>query len=136
MHAGVVFGTRSGMLGIGTGGVVAQLLIVKVEKELVLRFEISGEEFKVFESLLEKVQMGESASNVGIGILNEKEKKFLEDLIKTIEYVDDVNRSDDDYRHKAQILNVIKTVCNINSFLSDSSIKKALIQAKEYENGC
>lgn len=81
-------------------------------------------------TIAEKELLGVTTSQVTAKIF--KYWNLSEDLIKTIEYVDDVDKSDEEYKYKAQILHVIKTVCNINSFLSDESIKKALTQAKEY----
>lgn len=81
-------------------------------------------------TIAEKELLGVTTSQVTAKIF--KYWNLSEDLIKTIEYVDDVDKSDEEYKYKAQILHVIKTACNINSFLSDESIKEALTQAKEY----
>ena len=49
-----------------------------------------------------------------------------------IENVDDVSKASENYKRKSQILDVIKTACNINDPLSDISIEKALNKAATY----
>lgn len=46
--------------------------------------------------------------------------------------MDDVKNAPEDFKEKAKILNVIKTVANIKEPLSEKSIKEATIKAKEY----
>lgn len=55
-----------------------------------------------------------------------------DDLIKSIKNVDDIENCDEKYLYRTQILDVTKTACNVCSFLSESSIKKALNKAKKY----
>ena len=55
------------------------------------------------------------------------------ELINMIRYVDDINNCSIEYKQKAQILDVIKTACQANSLLSDSSVEKALKKAVEYK---
>ncbi len=49
-----------------------------------------------------------------------------------IRYVDDINNCPDEYKLKSQILDVVKTVCQANSLLSENSIEKALKKAISY----
>jgi len=56
-----------------------------------------------------------------------------QELINTIEFVDDVEKSPIEYKQKAMILDVIKTASNIKEPLSEKSINMAIKKAKEYK---
>jgi hypothetical protein len=46
--------------------------------------------------------------------------------------VDDLSKVSDDYKKKSQVLNIIKTACNINDPLSDANVDKALKKATSF----
>ncbi|AXX85280.1 HDOD domain-containing protein [Aliarcobacter skirrowii] len=56
-----------------------------------------------------------------------------QELINTIEFVDDVEKSPIEYKQKVMILDVIKTASNIKEPLSEKSINMAIKKAKEYK---
>ncbi len=56
---------------------------MKATKEVILKLEFSGDEVKSFLEIIEKVILGESASNLGIGILNDNQTKLLKEILKT-----------------------------------------------------
>ena len=58
--------------------------------------------------------------------------KLSENLINMIEYVDNVQEASEEYIKKTQILNVIKTACQINAPLSDANVDKAIDKAIKY----
>lgn len=61
-----------------------------------------------------------------------KHWKLSTNLIKMIENVDDLNNCDSEYLRKTEILDVIKTICNVKEPLSDKSIEKGIAKAKSY----
>ena len=56
---------------------------MKATKEVILKLEFTGDEVKSFLEIIEKVILGESASNLGIGILNNNQTKLLKEILKT-----------------------------------------------------
>jgi len=58
--------------------------------------------------------------------------KLSENLINDIEYVDDIKNCKPEYLNKAQILHVIKKICDVRDTFSENSIKEGLSLAKEY----
>lgn len=58
--------------------------------------------------------------------------KFNKNLISMIECVDDIDSCTCGNRLKSQILDVVKTVCNISNPFSENSIEKGLSKAKKY----
>lgn len=58
--------------------------------------------------------------------------KLSSNLIKTIEFVDNIENCPIEYKQKAQILNIIKTVCNPKEPFSETSIEKALQKSYKY----
>ncbi|MDD2508909.1 HDOD domain-containing protein [Aliarcobacter skirrowii] len=62
-----------------------------------------------------------------------KHWNLTQELINTIEFVDDVEKSPIEYKQKAMILDVIKTASNIKEPLSEKSINMAIKKAKEYK---
>ncbi|MDX4062453.1 HDOD domain-containing protein [Aliarcobacter skirrowii] len=62
-----------------------------------------------------------------------KHWNLSQELINTIEFVDDVKKSPIEYKQKAMILDVIKTASNIKEPLSEKSINMAIKKAKEYK---
>lgn len=61
-----------------------------------------------------------------------KHWKLSENLIKMIEFVDDIEKCDEEYKQKAQMLDVVKTICNVCDPFSDKSINKGIEKAKKY----
>ncbi len=62
-----------------------------------------------------------------------KHWNLSQELINTIEFVDDVEKSPIEYKQKAMILDVIKTASNIKEPLSEKSVNMAIKKAKEYK---
>ncbi|WP_122893264.1 HDOD domain-containing protein [Arcobacter peruensis] len=58
--------------------------------------------------------------------------KLSENLIDLIEFVDDIPKCNDNVKEKAQILDVIKTVCDISNPLSDENVAKGIEKASKY----
>ena len=58
--------------------------------------------------------------------------KLSDNLIGLIEFVDDIPKCSEEFEAKAQILDVIKTACNISDPLSDDNVAKAIIKATDY----
>ena len=58
--------------------------------------------------------------------------KLSDNLIKMIEFVDDINNCEKEYKQKAQMLDVIKTICNICDTFSEKSINEGIKKAKDY----
>jgi HD-like signal output (HDOD) protein len=81
-------------------------------------------------SVVEKELLNITTSQMTAGIF--KHWEFDNNLINSIENVDDIDNCDEEYLYKTQILDITKTVCNPCSYLSDDSIEKALSKAKKY----
>jgi HD-like signal output (HDOD) protein len=81
-------------------------------------------------SMVEKELLNTTTSQVTAEIF--KHWEFDNNLIKSIENVDNIDNCDEEYLIRTQFLDVIKTVCNVSSYLSESSIEKALNKAKIY----
>jgi len=58
--------------------------------------------------------------------------KLSDNLINIIEFVDNLDKCPEELKQKAQILNVIKTICSINQPFSQNNIEKGLNKAKEF----
>ena len=58
--------------------------------------------------------------------------KLSENLINMIQFVDNVEEASSEYKKKTQILDVIKTACQINAPLSDENVQKAINKATKY----
>jgi HD-like signal output (HDOD) protein len=61
-----------------------------------------------------------------------KHWKLNDNLIRMIEFVDEIENCDEEYKQKAQILDVIKTICNVCDAFSEKSINNGLEKAKNY----
>lgn len=81
-------------------------------------------------SSVEKEFLGFSTSEITAQIF--KHWKLSDKLINIIEHVDNLEKCEQEYKQKAQILDVIKTACSIQNPLSDKSISKALEKASKY----
>jgi len=82
-------------------------------------------------SELENKFVGFSCSKITANIF--KHWKLSHNLIFSIGFVGDIKNCPDEYKQKAQILEVIKILSDITAPLSDGNISKALVKAKEYE---
>lgn len=58
--------------------------------------------------------------------------KLSDNLINMIEYVDDISKASPEYVKKSQILDVIKTACNVNNPLSEENVSIAIKKATAY----
>ena len=58
--------------------------------------------------------------------------KLSDNLINMIEFVDNVQNASEEYKKKTQILDVIKTACQVSAPLSDENIEKAINKAAKY----
>ena len=58
--------------------------------------------------------------------------KLSENLINMIEYVDDISNANPEYLKKSQILDIIKTACNVNNPLSEENVSIAMKKATAY----
>lgn len=58
--------------------------------------------------------------------------KLSDNLINMIEHVDDISNANENFKKKSQILDVIKTACNIKEPLSDENVAKAIKKAITY----
>ena len=103
--------------------------------------EIINKEGKT-EEFKKKIDSGIEIKEVEKGFLNTttsevtaqifRHWKFNENLVSMIECVDDIDSCTCENRMKSQILDVVKTVCNISNPLSENSIAKGLAKAKKY----
>ena len=102
----------------------------------IITSEKKTEEFKVLLStgstlcVAEKEIVGLSTSEITAKIF--RHWKLSENLIELIEFVDDISKCSDEIKQKAQILDVIKTACDISNPLSDESADKAIAKATAY----
>ena len=79
---------------------------------------------------VEKELVGLSSSEITAKIF--RHWKLSDNLINVIEFVDDISKCDDSVKQKAQILDVIKTACNVSDPLSDENVEKAVAKAASY----
>lgn len=78
----------------------------------------------------EKDIVGVTTSQITAAIF--KHWKLSETLINTIEFVDDLEKCDETYKEKTEILDVLKTICLITDPMSDNNIEKGIAKAKAY----
>jgi HD-like signal output (HDOD) protein len=110
-----------------TGKFVLADIILSEKKSDLFKSKIDAGE--AVESV-EKELIGSTTSQITAQIF--RHWKLSDNLINMIENVDDVSKASENYKRKSQILDVIKTACNINDPLSDISIEKALNKAATY----
>ena len=81
-------------------------------------------------SAVEKELVGLSTSEITAKIF--RHWKLSDNLIDMIEFVDDVEKCNASIKQKAQILDVIKTACNVTDPLSEENCAKAVEKATKY----
>ncbi len=102
----------------------------------VIDSEGKTEEFKLLLSSgktiaeAEKEVTGMTTSQITASIF--KHWKLSDNLINVIEFVDDIEKCDDKFVNSTEILDVIKTVCNVTDPLSDENIQKGIAKATRY----
>ena len=106
--------------------VLADLLLSEKKSDLFKSKIAAGESVEN----VEKELLGVTTSQITSQIF--KHWKLSENLINMIENVDDISKVNENYKRKSQILDVIKTACNVNEPLSDSNVEKALKKAAAY----
>ena len=79
---------------------------------------------------VEKELLGVTTSQITAQIF--RHWKLSDNLINMIEYVDDISNANENFKKKSQILDVIKTACNIKEPLSDENVTKAIKKATTY----
>ena len=110
-----------------TGKFILADLILSEKKSDLFKSKISaGNSVKDVEMEL----LGVSTSQITAQIF--RHWKLSDNLINMIEYVDDISKASPEYVKKSQILDVIKTACNVNNPLSEENIAKAIKKATAY----
>ena len=79
---------------------------------------------------VEKELLGVTTSQITAQIF--RHWKLSDNLINMIEHVDDISNASDNFKIKSQILDVLKTACNIKEPLSDENIEKATQKVLAY----
>ena len=79
---------------------------------------------------VEKELLGVTTSQITAQIF--RHWKLSDNLINMIEHVDDISNASDNFKKKSQILDVLKTACNIKEPLSDENIEKATQKVLAY----
>ncbi len=79
---------------------------------------------------VERKMIGLSSSQITANIF--KHWKLSENLIDSIEFVDEIDKAKPEFLQKAQILKVAKTACTITDPLGEKHIAKAFELATEY----
>lgn len=114
-------------------------LLQEVGKFILSELIISNDKTKKFIDLInngedlakvEKALLGTTTSKTTAEIF--KHWKLSSNLINIIEFVDDIDNCDDEYKQNAQILDIIKTVCNPKELFTEESIEKALLKSHKY----
>jgi HD-like signal output (HDOD) protein len=104
--------------------------------ELIIGRNLSEEFIKLLQDGMETKDAENKLLNITTSQVTAEIFKYWQlssELINMIRFVDDINNCPVEYKQKAQILDVIKTACQANSLLSDSSVEKALKKAVEYK---
>lgn len=78
----------------------------------------------------EKETLGLTTAEVTANIF--KHWKLSDNLINVIEFLDDIEHCEEEFKEKAKYLDVIRTACDVIAPLSDDSIQKALNKARVY----
>lgn len=102
------------------------LIEEKMDKYFLSKLEERPEEISEVEK--EIAGMG----SVKVSALIFEHWNLSEDLIEILNNSDDVEKATIDYRKRAEILDVIKTACNIKNPFGEKSIFMALVKVKKY----
>lgn len=81
-------------------------------------------------SEVEKEFTGTTTSKITAQIF--RHWKLSDNLTNVIENVDSLENCSDEYRKKSEILDVIKTICDVTDPMSIESIEKGIAKAKKY----
>ena len=81
-------------------------------------------------SVIEKEFTGYTTSEITAKIF--KHWKLSNNLITSIENVDDLASASNEYKIKSQILNVLKTACDVRDPLNDEAVKRAIKKSLDY----
>lgn len=103
--------------------------------ELIVNKGLTEEFRKKLENNIDTVAVEREVLNVTTSEITAQIFKYWKlspNLIKMIEFVDNLEKCDSEYKHKAEILDVVKTICNVCSVFSDESIARGLKKAKNY----
>ena len=106
--------------------IISELIMLKNKSDDFIKAIKEDREISEIENEL----LGITTSKVTAEIF--KHWKLSDKLIDMIEYVDDLDNCKEEYKQKAQILNVIKTACNPNDLLTEKSIEKAINKCIKY----
>ena len=110
-----------------TGKFILADLILSEKKSDLFKSKISaGNSVKDVEMEL----LGVTTSQITAQIF--RHWKLSDNLINMIEYVDDISKASPEYVKKSQILDVIKTACNVNNPLSEENVSIAIKKATAY----
>lgn len=106
--------------------ILADIIVSEKKTELFKQKIADGEEM----TEVEKELTGMSSSEITAKIF--RHWKLSDNLVNMIEFVDNVEKCEDAYKQKAQVLDVIKTACNVSNPLSDENVEKAIAKATKY----
>jgi HD-like signal output (HDOD) protein len=81
-------------------------------------------------SEVEKKFLSLTTSSVTASIF--KKWNLNENLINSIEFVDELDKCPEKYKQNAQILHVVKTICNITDPFSDENVELGVAKAKQF----
>ncbi len=110
-----------------TGKFILADLILSEKKSDLFKSKISsGNSVKDVEMEL----LGVTTSQITAQIF--RHWKLSDNLINMIEYVDDISKASPEYIKKSQILDIIKTACNVNNPLSEENVSIAIKKATAY----
>lgn len=79
---------------------------------------------------VEKELLGATTNQITAQIF--RHWKLSDNLINMIEHVDDLSNANANFKKKSQILDVIKTACNVKDPLSEVNVAKAIKKATAY----
>ncbi len=106
--------------------ILADIIVTDKKTEMFKTKIAQGEDV----AAVEKELIGLSTSEITAKIF--RHWKLSDSLIDMIEYVDDVEKCNESIKQKAQILDVIKTACNVTDPLSEENCAKAVEKATKY----
>lgn len=119
--------------------IILPALLQETGKFILADLILNGKKSELFKSKIalgssiedtEKELLGFTTNQVTAQIF--RHWKLSDNLINMIEYVDDISNANENFKKKSQILDVIKTACNIKEPLSDENVTKAIKKATTY----